>query len=256
MKLKGKVALVTGGSRGIGRGIANALASEGADLAIADIRYEDARNMVNQVQQMGRNAIAVQVDVTQTAQVQQMVSQTISELGGIDILVNNAGVITTALVEDLKEEDWDLVMNVNAKGTFLCCKAVLKHMKERNGGSIINVSSIAGKNGYPSEAHYCASKFAVIGFSNTLAKEVARDNITVNCICPGIVRTYMWDYLAEQWKNPGETIEESWDRHVDTIIPQGRPQTPEDMGALAVVLATAKNITGQAINVDGGVELH
>lgn len=146
--------------------------------------------------------------------------------------------------------------NVNAKGTFLCCKAVIPHLKQRGGGKFINMSSIAGKNGFANFALYCASKFAVVGFTNSLAKELARDNITVNAICPGVIRTKMWDYLADQLKKPGESIEESWKRHVEAMNPQGRPQPPEGMGALAVYFATDDNVTGQAVNVDGGVMLH
>jgi meso-butanediol dehydrogenase/(S,S)-butanediol dehydrogenase/diacetyl reductase len=256
MKLEGKVALVTGGGRGIGRGIALALAGEGADVAVADIDYPNAQKVTEEIEALGRQAIAIKVDVTKWDQVLAMTKQTIKELGQIDILVNNAGVVGVALVEELEEEAWDRVMDVNAKGTFLCCKAVIPHMKRRGSGKIINVASIAGKNGYATLAHYCASKFAVVGFTNALAKEVAGDNVTVNAICPGNVRTDMWDYLADAWKQPGESAEEYWQRYLDTKIPQGRAQIPEDMGALAVYFATADNVTGQAFNVDGGLELH
>jgi meso-butanediol dehydrogenase/(S,S)-butanediol dehydrogenase/diacetyl reductase len=147
-------------------------------------------------------------------------------------------------------------MNVNVKGVFLTCKAGLPQLKRRRGSCIINVASVAGKNGQPGMAHYCASKFAVVGFTNALAKEVARSDIRVNAICPGILRTQMWEYLADTFKAPQETKEQSLQRLVGTIIPQGRPQTPEDIGQLAVYLATAPNVTGQAINVDGGMEMH
>jgi len=120
----------------------------------------------------------------------------------------------------------------------------------------VNVASVAGKNGVPGMAHYCASKFAVVGFTNSLAKELAGSNVRVNAICPGILRTQMWEYLADHLKQPGESQEDSWKRWVREMIPLGRPQTPEDIGALAVYLATAPNVTGQAINLDGGMELH
>ncbi len=259
MKLEGKVAIVTGGGRGIGRGIALALAEEGADVAVADIDYANAQKVAEEVKGLGRRATAIKVDVTQWDQVQAMVKQTIDELGQIDISVHNAGVISVVPVEEMEEEAWDYIMDVNAKGVFLCCKAVIPHMKQRGGGKIINTASIAGKNGYPGLAHYCSSKFAVVGLTNACAKEVARDNITVNAICPGIIATQMWmgsGMLADAWKQPGESIEESYKRTVGEMIPQGVDQTPEDMGALAVYFATADHVTGQAHNVDGGTELH
>lgn len=255
MKLEGKVALVTGGNRGIGRGIAMTLAKEGADVAVAARDYTKSQEVAEEIKKLGRRAIAVQTDVTQWDQVQAMVKQSIDELGKIDICVNNAGAISVAPVEELKEEDFDHVINVNVKGVFLCCKAVIPHMKQQGGGKIINTGSIGGKTGFPTLAHYNASKFAVHGFTNALAKELAKDNITVNAICPGIVRTYMWDYLADLWKQAGETVEDSWKRHLDTLIPQGRAQTPEDMGELVVYFATADSVTGQAFNVDGGFML-
>ncbi len=272
MKLQGKVALVTGGGRGIGRGIVLALAREGADVAVVDTDildsaynqyrtrevggYQSAQKVAEEIRGLGRRAIALQADVTKWDQVQAMVEKAVTELGQVDILVNDAGVIHVSPVEEFPEEAWDLTLGVNAKGLFLCSKAVIPHMKQRGGGKIINVASIAGKNGFATLACYSASKFAAVGFTNALAKELARDNITVNAICPGIVWTQMWQLLAELWKKPGESIEESWKRNLDTIIPQGRDQTPADMGALAVYFATNDNVTGQAINVDGGSELH
>lgn len=248
--------MVTGAGRGIGRGIALSLAREGANVAVADLDSSNAEKVAAEIKELDRRAIALKVDVTRWDQVQAMVKQMVDELGRIDITVHNAGVISVAPVEELEEKAWDHVMNVNAKGVFLCCKAVIPYMKQQGSGKIINIASIAGKNGFPTLAHYCASKFAVVGLTNSLAKELARDNITVNAICPGIIRTYMWDLLADQWKQPGETVEQSWQRHLDTLIPQGRAQTPEDMGHLAIYFATADNVTGQAVNVDGGVELH
>jgi meso-butanediol dehydrogenase/(S,S)-butanediol dehydrogenase/diacetyl reductase len=255
MSLEGKVALVTGGNRGIGRGIALTLAGEGADVAVAARDLTKSQEVAQEIKKLGRRAIAIKADIAKWDQVQTMVKQTMDELGKIDISVHVAGVISVAPVEELEEEAWDLVMDVNVKGTFLCCKAVIPHMKQQGGGKIINMGSIGGKTGFPTLAHYNASKFAVIGFTHALALELAKDNITVNAICPGIVRTYMWDYLADVWKRPGESVEDSWKRHVDTLIPQGRAQTPEDMGALALYFATADNVAGQAFNVDGGFML-
>lgn len=254
--LKGQIAVVTGAARGIGRGIALELARAGADLLLADLLDEPLAKTAGDVRELGRRAALAKVDVTQSAQVDAMIAQAIRELGGLDILVNCAGVISIHPVSELSEKDWDFVMGVNAKGTFLGCKAVLPQMRAQQHGRIINVASIAGKEGFPNLAHYSASKFAVVGFTNALAKEVAREGITVNAICPGIVRTYMWDLLSDEWKNTGESIEESWQRHQLTLIPQGRAQTPEDMGRLALFFATMDNVTGQAVNVDGGFTFH
>jgi meso-butanediol dehydrogenase/(S,S)-butanediol dehydrogenase/diacetyl reductase len=272
MKLAGKVALVTGGARGIGRGIAVALAREGADIAIAEVDqvpsaaqqygisslsgYQAAQRTVEEIQSFGRRATAIEADVTQWSQVQRMVNETVARLGHLDVLVCNAGVVHVSSVEAMPEEEWDLTMAVNVKGVFLSCKAALPVLKQRADACIINIASVAGKNGAAGMAHYCASKFAVVGFTNSLAKELARVPIRVNAICPGILRTQMWEYLADAFKRKGESKEEAWKRYTATLIPLARPQTPEDIGQLAVYLATAANVTGQAINVDGGMELH
>ncbi|CAG9210402.1 SDR family NAD(P)-dependent oxidoreductase [Burkholderia vietnamiensis] len=254
--LEGQVAIVTGGARGIGRGIALTLAAAGADILLADLLDDALDSTAREVRALGRRAVLAKVDVTQAAQVDAMVAQALAELGGLDIMVNCAGVISIHPVEALSERDWDFVMDVNAKGTFLGCRAVLAHLKAQGHGRIINVASIAGKEGFPNLAHYSASKFAVVGFTNALAKELARDGVTVNAICPGIVRTYMWDRLSDEWKTDGESVEQSWQRHQLTLIPQGRAQTPEDMGRLALFFATMDNVTGQAVNVDGGFTFH
>ncbi len=256
MQLKGKVAIVTGAGRGIGRGIAMRLAEAGADIAIADIINDNAEIVAEEIKALGRRAVALKTDVTSWEQVREMVDRTVKDLGSLDIAVNNAGVVSIMPVEDITEEDWDFVNNVNAKGVFLCCKAELGPMKKQNWGRIINVSSVAGKAGFPTLAHYSASKFAVVGFTNALAKEVAQDGITVNAICPGIIGTQMWYSdagLAAKWKNPDESMDESWKRHQEALIPQGVAQTPEDMGDMAVYFATAEHVTGQAVNVCGGL---
>lgn len=253
MKLEGGAAFVTGGGRGIGRGIALALAREGADVAVADINSGDAEAVAKAVRAIGRNAIAVTADVTRAADVAGMVEATVQAFGKLNIAVNCAGVVGFAPVETLSETEWDHVMDVNAKGVFLCCKAAIPALKRAGAGAIINVASIAGKRGSANLAHYSASKFAVLGFTSSLARELAKDRITVNAICPGIVRTYMWDVLSEARREAGESAEQAWERLVQTMIPQGRPQTPDDMGGLAVYLATAPNLTGQAISLDGGI---
>ncbi len=254
--LKGQVAVVTGGARGIGRGIVLTLAQAGADILIADLLEDAMRETAEEVRALGRRVSTLKVDVTRAEMHRAMVKQALDQLGGLDVLVNCAGVISVHPVDQLSERDWDFVMDVNAKGTFLGCQAVLEHMKAQHRGRIINVASIAGKEGFPNLAHYSASKFAVVGFTNALAKEVAREGITVNAICPGIVRTYMWDRLSDEWKSDGESVEDSWARHQLTLIPQGRAQTPEDMGRMALFFATMDNVTGQSVNVDGGFTFH
>jgi meso-butanediol dehydrogenase/(S,S)-butanediol dehydrogenase/diacetyl reductase len=270
--LAGRVALVTGGARGIGRGIALALAGAGADVAIADVDrlgggaqhyggetvegLAAARQTAGEIEALGRRALVIAADVTHRDDCRRMVEETSRAFGGLDVLVCNAGVVSVGAVEQLEEATWDLTFDVNVKGVFLSCQAAIPALRQRGGGAIVNVASVAGKNGHPGMAHYCASKFAVVGFTNALAKELARSGIRVNAICPGILRTQMWEYLAERLRAPGEDREASWQRVVATMIPLGRPQTPEDVGELAVYLASAANVTGQAINLDGGMEMH
>ena len=254
--LRGKTAVVTGGARGIGRGIVLELAKAGADVLIADLLEDAMQATAAEVARLDRRVALRKIDVTDAQQVQALVDQAVRDFGQLDILVNCAGVISIKPVAELSERDWDFVMDVNAKGTFLGCQAALPAMRRAGRGCIVNVASIAGKEGFANLAHYSASKFAVVGFTNALAKEVAREGITVNAICPGIVRTFMWDRLADEWKNEGESVEDSWARHQLTLIPQGRAQTAEDMGRLALFFATMDNITGQSVNVDGGFTFH
>ena len=271
-QLNGKVALITGGARGIGRGIALALAKAGADVAIADIEKMSsaaqqygtemiggltaAQSTVTEITALGRRSIVIQADVSKKEDTLRMIEDTVQQLGDLNILVCNAGVVSISPVEVMTEDSWDLTFAVNVKGVFLSCQAAIPKMKAGGGGCIINIASIAGKNGNAGMAHYCASKFAVVGFTNALAKELAADNIRVNAICPGILRTQMWEYLADTGKGSGESKEQAWQRITQNLIPLGRPQTPEDIGQLALYLTLAENVTGQAINVDGGMELH
>ncbi len=258
MQLNGKTALVTGGGRGIGQGIAMALAEAGADVAVADLDIVIAEETAAKVEALGRRSIALQVDVSSSESVNMLIQAVQEYFGQLDIAVNNAGIISIHSVEELSAQEWDRVMAVNAKGTFLCTQAELEVMRPRRYGRIVNVSSIAGKVGFPNLSHYSASKFAVIGFTNAVAKEVASDGVTVNALCPGVVGTGMWrgeDGLAGRWREEGETEQASWERHQKTLLPQGEAQTPEDMGQLVVYLACAEHVTGQAIAVDGGFSL-
>ncbi|HEV7612396.1 MAG TPA: SDR family NAD(P)-dependent oxidoreductase [Steroidobacteraceae bacterium] len=256
MRLHGKVGYVTGGGRGIGRGIALALAHEGAHVLIADIDAAAARSVAAEVSALGVESHSMQMDVTRCDDAQRLRGTIEERFGKLDIAVNSAGVIGVQRVEDMTEPEWDRIMDVNAKGPFLCCRAVIPLLRRVRGGTIVNIASVSGKDGYPGLAHYSASKYAVIGFTNSLAKELAREEITVNAICPGVVRTAMWDLLVEEWRNGHETPEESWQRQVLAFVPQGRAQTVEDIGDLVVYLALARSLTGQAINVDGGLTSH
>jgi NAD(P)-dependent dehydrogenase (short-subunit alcohol dehydrogenase family) len=247
--LDGRVALVTGGASGIGRGIVEALARAGADVVIADLDGDLARGVAAEVG--GRGA---QVDVTS----ERSVARLIDEVGVVDILVNNAGVSKSIPFVELDEHEWDRVFDVNVKGVFLACRAVVPQMIERRAGKIINVASMVGKEAIPLFVHYSASKFAVIGLTQGLAKELAEFDINVNAVCPGVVRTPLWEPLLDQLSaNKGITREEAFGEFI-AGIPLARPQTPEDIGEVVAFLASdkARNMTGQGINVTGGMQLH
>jgi meso-butanediol dehydrogenase/(S,S)-butanediol dehydrogenase/diacetyl reductase len=185
-----------------------------------------------------------------------MVAETVRRFGRLDVPVNCAGLITARPIAEMSEKEWDAILDVNLKGTFLTNQAAVVQMRKQGGGGrIINLASVAGKVGTGTLTHYCASKFGVIGFTNALAKEVAREGITVNAICPGIVGTQMWTLLNAAFAAPGETPAETYARAIERYVPQGVEQTAEDMADMAVFLASAPHVTGQAINVDGGAAL-
>jgi meso-butanediol dehydrogenase/(S,S)-butanediol dehydrogenase/diacetyl reductase len=259
MELKDAVAIVTGGARGIGRGVALALAREGARVVIADLPSvrADMEETQRLVEAEGVQSLLVDVDVRDWSQVSAMAQAALERFGRIDVLVNNAGVIGVVPVVAMTEEQWDLVIDVNLKGTFLCSKAVAAHMMERRSGRIINMSSQAGRRGSPGLAHYCTTKFGLIGFTQSLALELAQFNVTVNAICPGVVDSAMWreHLLPALSAVRGGNIDETWEAWVRDRIPLGRPQTVEDIGQAAVFLCRADNITAEAINVTGGTEL-
>jgi meso-butanediol dehydrogenase/(S,S)-butanediol dehydrogenase/diacetyl reductase len=247
--LDGRVALVTGGASGIGRGIVDALARAGADVVIADLDGEHAGAVAAEVG--GRGA---QVDVTD----ERSVARLVDDVGVVDILVNNAGVSKSIPFVELDEREWDRVFDVNVKGVFLACRAVVPQMIERRAGKIINVASMVGKEAIPLFVHYSASKFAVIGLTQGLAKELAEYDINVNAVCPGVVRTPLWEPLLDQLsQSKGITREEAFGEFI-AGIPLARPQTPEDIGEVVAFLASekARNMTGQGINVTGGMQLH
>ena len=266
MRLKGKVAIVTGAARGLGKSVTLALAREGADVALADLAAE-MTNVVGEIESLGRRGVALKCDVSKWDDVQNVVTKTNEVFGRIDILVNNAGVSHVALIEEISQEDFDRLMNINAKGAFLFCKAVIPHMKQQRYGKIVNVASAAGLVGIGALTSYSMSKFAVVGLVQALAKEVGEYNINVNAICPGIVFTDMWVYTAQQpgvkyffpgKKKPDLTPEKIVDEIAKQTMALGRPQTVEDIANAVVFLCSeeAKNITGQSLSVDGGYIYH
>ncbi|MBA4494735.1 3-oxoacyl-[acyl-carrier-protein] reductase [Paenactinomyces guangxiensis] len=241
----GKVAVVTGGSRGIGRAIAITLAAAGADVAIFYAGNQSAaEETIGEIQKTGQKGMAVQVDVSVGEQVESAMKQVISSLGRIDILVNNAGITRDNLLMRMKEEDWDQVVDTNLKGVFLCTKAVTRTMMKQKSGRIINISSVVGVIGNPGQANYVAAKAGVIGLTKTTAKELASRGITVNAIAPGFIETDMTAVLDEDMK-----------QQMLRAIPLARFGAAQDVAEAVKFLASdsASYITGQVIHVDGGM---
>ncbi|NNU61057.1 SDR family NAD(P)-dependent oxidoreductase [Ochrobactrum soli] len=250
MTEQAKIALVTGASRGIGRAIAIGMAARGFDVAINDIeRQKDAlQEVAQEIQATGRCALTVYADVSNKADVEAMVKKTADAFGRIDAIVNNAGILIASDVEHLKEEHWDSVLDVNAKGTFLVVQAVLPYMKQQKYGRIVNIASIGGKHGAPEQAHYSASKAAVMGFTRVLAQEVGTHGITANCICPGIILTDMGRVNLDD-----VAVRQSWQEKTA----MRRIGDPEDVVGPVAFLASDDSafVTGQSLNVDGGIVL-
>jgi NAD(P)-dependent dehydrogenase (short-subunit alcohol dehydrogenase family) len=245
-----RVALVTGASRGIGRACALGLADAGFDVVVNDIAAQNIALEATraEIESKGRRAFAFTADVSEATAVRAMAQSAIAAAGHIDALVNNAGILIANSVEALEEAQWDAVLDVNAKGVFLVTQAFLSHMRARKYGRIVNIASIGGKHGAPSQAHYSASKAAVMGFTRVLAQEVGADGITANCICPGIIVT---DMGRTNLDNPA--TREQWIR----ITAMRRLGQPEDVAGPVCFLASdaAAFITGQSLNVCGGIVL-
>jgi len=244
MSLNGKIALVTGAAQGIGRDIALALATDGADVAICDVNLEAAQKTASDIEAKGRKSLALKANVASSAEVIAMIDQVVEKFGRIDILVNNAGITRDGLILRMKEEDWDLVLSINLKGSFLCTKAALKYMSKQRGGNIINIASIVGAMGNAGQANYVASKAGLIGLTKTIAREYANRGITANAVAPGFIDTAMTQALSENVRT-----------ELAKQIPLGKLGTPEDVANAVRFLASpwASYITGQVIHVNGGM---
>lgn len=264
LMLDGKVAVVTGAGKGIGREIALLLAQEGVSVAVADLNVTAARAVAGEIEADGGKALPVEVDATDETSVDRMIAQCFSGFGRIDIMVNNVGGgFAPDPVIRMSADIWDRTVDINLRTAFLCSRAAAKAMIPGKQGRIISIASISGKMGASLMGPYCAGKFGVIGLMQVLAKELARYNITVNSICPGYVWTPGWEDLARKMKETfavlaEQSTEEIFEARVRGKVPLGRPQTGEDIAALVAFLASerAGNITGQAFNVDGGAVMH
>jgi len=260
LRITGKVAVITGAGRGIGRAIARRLASEGAKVVIADLDGAAAERVAEEVCSDGGSGLAIHVDVTDEAAVDGMVRRSVEACGPIDILVNNAGGgSTSGPIVKLPAEAWDRALDINLKSTFLCCRAAAREMVPRRQGRIVNIASISGRSGEALIGAYSTAKFGVVGLTHVLARELGRYSITVNTVCPGYVWTPGWEQLALWMKESFSSLadkspREIFDDRVKQVTPLGRPQEPEDVAGLVAFLASeeAANITGQAIHVDGG----
>ncbi|MCY3922440.1 MAG: SDR family oxidoreductase [Chloroflexi bacterium] len=261
-RLSGNVALVTGAARGIGKGIATELAREGADIVICDLLIDEAVRTAGKLRDDHEvRAVALEMDVTSEDSIESQVAEAISQMGQIDILVNNAGVPPDNFGVDETEEDWDRCYEVNLKGIWKVTSAVAPHFKERGGGKIVNIASIAGRIG-GGMASYSASKAGAISITQSQAAELGRFNINVNAICPGLLWTDLWRQIEGMFA--GDHTEEVVDRRerfeavIAANMPLAREQTPSDIGKAAVFFASddASNITGQSLNVDGGMRMN
>lgn len=246
MQLANQIALITGGARGIGREMALLFAREGADVALFDVNAEQLAKTIEELRALGRRAEGLTVDVTDGKSVDDGVGKVLDKLGQIDILINNAGVTRDGLLIRMDDAQWDRVLDINLKGTFLCTRAVAKHMLKRRQGRIVSVASIVGLIGNPGQANYAASKAGIIGLTKAVAKELASRGITCNAIAPGFIQTDMTEALPEQAKS-----------RLLEAIPMGSLGAPADVAqaALFLVSEAARYITGHVLVVDGGLAM-
>lgn len=257
LPLQNKIALVTGGGAGIGQSIARKLALMGATVAVTDMRLEAAQETAASLTPQSPAHSAFKLDVTNREEVQRVFAEAANRYGGLDILINNAGVSTMNTIENMTEKEWDFNFNVNVKGVFFCTQAVIPYFKSRGKGKIVNTASMAGKRAAPLLAHYTASKFGVIGFTKSAALELAPLNVTVNCVCPGYVKTSMQDReLVWESELRGMTPEQVKAEYL-AKTPLARLCTPEDVAKAVGFLVSeeADFITGEALDVTGGADM-
>lgn len=241
---KDKVAVITGASRGIGRSISLALASEGARIVAFDLDMAETEKVVAEIKALGVDALAVQGNVTVAADTERLMDAAMEKFGRIDILVNNAGITRDGLLMRMKDEDWDAVLSVNLKGAFLCSRAASKFMTKQRYGRIINIASVVGQMGNAGQANYCASKAGLMGLTKSNARELAKRNVTVNAVAPGFIATAMTDALPEKTR-----------QELAAQIPLERLGTAEDIANVVVFLSAERSgyVTGQVIGVNGGM---
>jgi 3-oxoacyl-[acyl-carrier protein] reductase len=244
MSLKGKVALVTGGARGIGREIAERLGGAGADLAIFDVLEDVAGAAGEMAKALGVKVVGYRVNVTDSAEVDAAVGSVVKDLGRLDVLVNNAGITRDGLIMRMKDEDWDAVLAVNLKGAFLCTRAASRPMLKQRSGRVVNIASVVGLMGNAGQANYAASKAGLIGLTKTCAKEFGSRGVTVNAVAPGYIRTAMTEELTEEQREK-----------MLSLVPLGRLGEVADVAAAVAFLASddAAYVTGQVLTVDGGM---
>ena len=257
MLLSDKVAIITGGAKGIGRGIALKFAEEGCDIVVNALHIDGARKVADEVKALGRKSLAIGADVSNSAEVNDMVARTIKKFGKIDILVNNAGGISLAKggsIENTTEEDWDRIVDINLKGQFLCCRAVVPYMKKNKYGKIINVSSMGAIHPPAPIVHYHSAKGGVLGLTTNLALELAHLNITVNAILPGPIRS---EFFNEMLKGMTKKEGEAFFKMLDNKVPMRRMGTPAEVAGVALFLASelSSYVTGEAICVGGGLPI-
>jgi len=244
MELLERTSVVTGGVQGIGKAIALGLAKRGSDVVVMDMKEEGSAELLSEIGGLGRRSLFVKANVAKVAEVEEASQRILSSFGKVDVLVNNAGITRDSLLLRMEEKSWDSVIEVNLKGTFICTKVFLKEMLKRRYGRIINLSSVVGIMGNAGQSNYAASKAGVLGFSKSIAKEVASRGITVNAVAPGFIDTAMTQILSEQAKTA-----------LMSSVPLGRMGTPEDVANAVAFLASdgASYITGQTLHVDGGM---
>lgn len=258
MRLKGQVAAVTGGGGGIGAAICRAFADEGAVVAVCDMREDAARSVADGIRERGGRVDVWTFDVSDKAQVEDAANAIERGLGELRIWVNNAGVSRVVPFLDCTDATWDLTISVNLKGTFIGCQAAIRRMLPRGRGVVINMSSQSGKAGNSHYAAYCASKFGIIGLTQSLAVEFARSGIRVNAICPGVVFTHLWDEMIDDYARKRNLAPQDVRPYIESKIPMGRLCTPDEVAQTAVFLASDDSayMTGQALNLSGGSVMH